>query len=161
MLSPLRAQVNACLERINASRKPALRRTENPAFLLMTDLPRIADDAAVEAFVAMVEALGWQVQAAPGWLMLDHPVEPPALCWPEEMRGEWGCCVQLLRLHRDHAPAQGYIRALVKAADVGSDRVEQLCRHWHGEFAALLREHRPLPGELAPYLCAAMKEDAK
>lgn len=161
MLRALRAQVNAHLWQAQTVRKPALRRTDDPSALLMTDLPRIASEEAVAAFVEAITAEGWRVQCGPDWILLDHDVPVPEAPWPEEYPGETGCCAWLLRQHPGDASAQGYIRALAKAADAGHDKVEQLCRQWHGEFAACLREHRPLPGRLAPYLCAAMKEEAE
>lgn len=159
MLRALRAQVNALLTQVSTSRKPALRRTDHPDALLMTDLPRIAEDAAVEAFITRLEEDGWRVLREPGWLLLDHPVPVPAAENPAQYPGEWGCCLRILRAKPGMAPAQGYIRALVKAQEEGQARVERLCKQWHGEFAACLREHKALPGALIPYLCAVKKEE--
>lgn len=161
MLTALRRQVQAHLAKVPAQRKPALRRTDEPDALLTTDLPRIAGPEALAAFTAALEENGWRVRQAPGWLLLDHDVPVPAVEWPQDYPGEWGCCLWLLRQHPEGGAPAEMIRALVKAAEMGPDKVERLCRQWHGEFAACLREHRPLPGGVAPYLCAAMKEEAK
>lgn len=159
MLTALRREVQAKLMSVPASRKPALRRSEDPGALLATDLPGIAKPEAVAAFVAAMEAEGWHVWQKDGWLLLDHAVPMPEWGWPEVYPGEWGCCMWLLRQHLGTEAPAGHIRALVKAAEQGNDKVERLCRAWHEEFAVLLRAHQPLPGGLAPYLRAAMKEE--
>lgn len=161
MLTALRRAMQAHLAAVPAQRKPALRRTDDPDALLMTDLPRIVPPEAVDAFISAVEAEGWRVRQEPGWMLLDHPVPAPEMVWPEAYPGEWGCCLWLLRQHPGNDAPPAYIRALVKAAEQGQDKVERLCKQWHGEFAALLRERQVLPGGLAPYLAAAMKEDAR
>lgn len=159
MLTALRRRVQAVLEQADARRKPALRRWDAPGALLGTDLPAAADEMQVQIFISRMETQGWRVQREGIWLLLDCDVPVPQACPPEKLRGEWGCCVALLARHGGtEAPAES-IRALAKAAEEGNDKVERLCRLWHGEFAACLREHRPLPGGLLPYLCAAMKED--
>lgn len=161
MLRALRREVQALLASVSSQRKPALRRTDDPGALLATDLPGIAQPEAVEAFAAELEAWGWRAWQRDGWLLLDRPVPVPEWAWPEAYPGEWGCCLWLLRLHPGQEAPAGHIRALVKAQEQGREQVERLCRAWHGEFALLLRQHQPLPGGLAPYLCAAMKEEAR
>lgn len=161
MLRALRHQVQLRLESVPASRKPALRRSDHPHALLATDLPGIAREKDVAAFVSAMEAEGWRVWEERGWQLMDHAVPLPRWRWPEEYPGEWGACLWLLKHHPgSEAPAE-MIRALVKAAEQGPARVEHLCAQWHGLFAELLRGHQPLPGGLAPYLAAAMKEDAE
>lgn len=161
MLTALRREVQAHLACVPVQRKPALRRTDDPDALLMCDLPRITKQEDVAAFITVLEAEGWRVRQEVGWLLLDHDVPEPEWAWPEAYPGEWGCCLWLLRQHPGEALAQGYIRELVKAAEQGQERVEWLCRRWHGEFAARLREHQLLPGGLVSYLCAAMKEETR
>ena len=161
MLTALRRAVQAHLAAVPVQRRPALRRTEDPRALLMCDLPRIARETDAAAVIAALEAEGWRVRQEPGWLLLDHDVPEPEWAWPQAYPGEWGCCLWLLKQHPGQEAPKEKIRALVKAAEQGCDRVEWLCRQWHGEFAALLREHQPLPGGLVPYLCAAMKEEER
>jgi len=159
MLTALRKAAQTCLAGVSVSRKPALRRSDEPDALLATDLPRVADKEAVAAFAAAMEKDGWRVWEKSGWLLLDHDVPAPAWRWPDEYPGEWGCCMWLLKQHPGgDAPAE-MIRALVKAAEQGNDKVERLCAQWHGLFAEMLRRRQPLPGALAPYLYAAMKEE--
>lgn len=155
----LRQQVQLCLSQVPCQRKPALRRTDDPSFLLMTDLCRIASKEAVEDFLHRLCDLGWSVKSAEGWLLLDHPIPQPELALPPVFPGEWGCCLQLLSQHPSEDAPPVLLRQLVKAAEMGNDKVEKLCRDWHSHFAALLRQHQPLPAGLLPYLCAAMKED--
>jgi len=161
VLTALRHQVREHLEALPAQRKPALRRTDDPGALLMTDLPRIAGPEEVAAFIAALEKEGWRAWQEPGWLLLDHDVPVPDRPWPDAFPGEWGCCLRLLRAHPGKDAPREYIRALVKAAEQGNDKVERLCKAWHGEFAARMREHQPLPGGLVPYLLAAMKEETR
>lgn len=155
MLSQMRSQVRSVLEGVPARRKPALRRSDAPDALLATDLPLIAPSDAVEAFRADMSVLGWHTALRNGWLTLDAPVPPPDAAIPASFAGECGCCISLLLRHPETAPAEDFIRAVVKAADAGFIPLERLCVQLHAEFAARLRMHAPLPGALLPYLCAA------
>ena len=155
MLTGLRQQVQAVLYAVPATRKPALRRSDAPDALFATDLPLIAQEDAVRTFIADMEAAGWRVRKHNGWLTLDAPVPVPDHTIPTALAGESGCCISLLLRHRDDAPAEDFIREAVKAADAGRLPFERLCVRLHGEFAARLRRHEPLPGALLPYLCYA------
>lgn len=159
MLRALRKAVQACMENVPVSRKPALRRSDDPGALLATDLPCVAGKEAVAVFVAAMEQAGWRVWERNGWLLLDHAVPAPAWRWPDEYPGEWGCCMWLLKQHPGDDAPEDMIRSLVKAEEQGSDKVERLCARWHALFAGKLRNQQPLPGGLAPYLAAAMKEE--
>lgn len=155
MLSHLRSQVRPVLESVPARRKPALRRTDAPDALLVTDLPLIAAPDHVAAFQAEMARLGWHTAMKNGWLALDAPIPAPALTIPANLEGECGCCISLLLRHPDAAAPEDFIRAVVKAADAGPIPLERLCAQLHADFAARLRQHIPLPGALLPYLCAA------
>lgn len=155
MLTALRTQVQRVLYAVPAKRKPALRRSDAAEALFATDLPLIAEEAAVAVFTADMTGLGWTVSMRNGWLTLDAPVPAPTYAMPDAPAGECGCCISLLRRHQDDAPAEEFIRALVKAADSGRLPFERLCGQLHGEFAARLRRHEALPGALLPYLCCA------
>ena len=98
---------------------------------------------------------GWTVSVRNGWLALDAPVPVPTYAVPDALMGECGCCISLLLWHQDDAPAEDFIRSVVKAADAGRLPFERLCGQLHGEFAARLRRHEALPGALLPYLCRA------
>ena len=155
MLTALRQQVQAVLYAIPAKRKPALRRSDAPDALFATDLPLIAEVSAVAAFTAELKKMGWTVREGKGWLMLDAAVPVPAYTVPAELTGECGCCISLLLRHDEAAAATEAIRAVVKAADAGKQPFDRLCAQLHGELAARLREHQPLPGALLAYLCRA------
>lgn len=155
MLTALRLQVQRMLYAVPAQRKPALRRSDAPDALFATDLPLIADAAAVQTFIEAMICLGWTVCQRKGWLTLDAPVPVPEYTQPIVLTGECGCCISLLQRHAEDAPAADHIRALIKAADAGRMPFERLCSQLHGEFAARLRRHEPLPGALLPYLCNA------
>lgn len=155
MLTALRQQVQSLLYAVSAQRKPALRRSDAPDALFATDLPLIAREDAVLTFIADMEAAGWTVCQRNGWLTLDAPIPVPKYTIPTAPTGECGCCISLLLRHPDAAPAEAYIHAVAKAAEGGRQPFERLCAQLHGEFAVLLRDHRPLPGGLLPYLCHA------
>ena len=155
MLTTLRTQVQGVLYAVPAERKPALRRSDAPDALFATDLPLVAEAEAVQTFAADMTCLGWTVSERNGWLTLDAAVPAPDAQVPQTLTGECGCCISLLLRHMDDAPAEEHIRAVVKAADAGKQLFERLCGQLHGEFAAQLRQHQPLPGKLLPYLCAA------
>ena len=155
MLTALRRQVQSVLYAVPVSRKPALRRSDAADALFATDLPLIAEADAVQGFIADMEQRGWTVVERNGWLLLDAAVPVPEYAVTTAPAGECGCCISLLLRHMDDAPAEEHIRAVVKAADAGKQPFERLCGQLHGEFAAQLRQHQPLPGKLLPYLCAA------
>lgn len=155
MLTALRQQVQSILYAVPTKRKPALRRSDALDALFATDLPLIAAAEAVAAFIADMEGLGWTVRERSGWLTLDAAVPVPEYTIPEAPAGECGCCISLLLRHREEAASEEYIRAVTKAAEAGKLPFERLCAQLHGEFAVCLREHRPLPGGLLPYLCRA------
>ncbi len=155
MLTALRREVREALDAADTSRPPALRRAGRAEALLATDLPETASEDAVARFSALLTRRGWQVTRQGAWLLLDHPIEPPAI-EGEIPPGELGCCASLLSRHPGpDAPAER-IRALAKAAEAG--QAERLCGAWHREFAAMLRRGEELPGGLLPYLYAAARE---
>ncbi len=153
MLTALRLQVQEILYAVPAKRKPALRRSDAPEALLATDLPLIADAAAVEAFRKAMTSRGWRIGERSGWLTLDVPVPAPSADIPGSLQGECGCCISLLLRHPGDAPAEALIRDAVKACDAGRQSAERLCARLHGELAVRLRKRQPLPGALTPYLC--------
>ena len=155
MLTALREQVQSALYAVPASRKPALRRSDAADALFATDLPLISEATGVRTFIADMEAAGWRVSGRNGWLLLDAAVPVPEYAVTAAPAGECGCCISLLLRHMDDALAEEHIRAVVKAADAGKQPFERLCGQLHGDFAARLRQHQPLPGRLLPYLCRA------
>ncbi len=148
-------QVQCVLYAVPAKRKPALRRSDEPDALFATDLPLVAEEAAVMAFRDVMERRGWTVRERNGWLTLFAVIDVPFCGVPDALKGECGCCIAILNRHADDAPAEQYICAVAKAADAGKQPFERLCRQLHAEFAARLRKHEPLPGELLPCLCQA------
>lgn len=157
MMKTLRAQVQNALYAVPAKRKPALRRSDAPDALLATDLTLIAGAEEVARFCEDIGRLGWRTSLRRGWLTLDAPVPVPEAVLDEPGAGECACCISLLKRHPDDAPAEQYIRAVVKAADAGLQPFERLCGELHAEFAARLRRHEALPGVLLPYLCEASR----
>lgn len=155
MLRKLREQVQSVLYALPARRKPALRRSDAPDALFATDLPLVVEENGAALFIAEMECKGWRVQEQSGWLKLDMPVPVPDAGIPDVLQGECGCCISLLMRHGGAADATGFIREVVKASDASCQVLERLCMQLHGEFAARLRRHEPLPGALLPYLCEA------
>ncbi len=158
VLTVLRVQVQSVLYAVPAKRKPALRRSDADNALFATDLPLIAESAAVECFITNMADMGWHTELRNGWLVMDAPVPVPEYILPKELAGECGCCISLLVRHAQSAPAERIIRAVVKAADAGKQPFEKLCSQLHGEFAVRLRNHEALPGALLPYLCCAYRK---
>lgn len=158
MLRALRARVNAALAEVPVRRRPALRRSDAPDALLATDLPHAAEAEAVAAFVARMTAEGWRIrQAENGWLLLDADVPlPEAAPAAEDAPGECGCCLSILARHAEEdGQADGWIRAVAKAAEAGGQPFERCCGQLHTQLAEALRLHQPLPGKLLPYLKCA------
>lgn len=161
MLTALRAEAAALLSACPTRRRPALRRSDDPTFLLATDLPLAAEAAVAEAFTHQMEAQGWRIVPRGGWLLMDHALPMPADPGLATAPGEMGCALWLLRRHPGgEAPADA-LRALVKAAEAGPGPLERLCREWHAAWAEALRRHITLPGGLAPYLAAAIDKQRR
>lgn len=156
MLTALRREVREALDAADTSRPPALRRASQAEALLATDLPETASEDAVAHFSEALAGRGWRVTRRGAWLLLDHPISPPA-AQARELPGEAGCCASLLIRHPGSNAPTERIRALAKAAEAG--QVERLCAAWHREFAAMLRRGETLPGGLLPYLYAAAREE--
>ena len=155
MLTALRRTVQAALEELPVTRRPALRRSDDPQALLATDLPLTTDAGTVARFVARLEADGWRVCRRGDWLLLDADVPVPPWEIPAVLDGEAGCCISLLLRHPGDEADRTVLREIVKAAESGRTALERLCARLHAEWAAALREHRNLPGGLLPYLCRA------
>ena len=156
MMKQLREQVNGVLTAVSCRRRPALRRSDAAEALLATDLPFAADADAVEEAVRRLTALGWRVWLAEnGWLLLDAAVPAPQAALPCAPQGECGCCITILLRHPESGDARVLIRAAVKAEEAGRQYFDRFCAQLHGELAARLRRHKPLPGGLLPYLCRA------
>lgn len=151
MLTALRAAVNARFDALPLRRKPALRRSDDEAYLLATDLPLTCDEATAARFISMMEADGWRVTQVGDWLWLDHPVPVPDAA-PTAACGELGCLIALLERHPGGAADPAEIRALVKAQEART--LDRLCATWHREWAVRLRRRAPLPGTLLPWLYA-------
>ena len=159
MLSAARAQARSWMEALPAARPPALRRAEDPDWLLATDLPRLVSAEHLARFREQAERAGWRTAPAPaGWLLLDAPLTPPPVEIPETPPpGETGALLSLLLRHPDGAEDPRDLRTLLKAAEQGSAALERVCAQLHREGAVRLREGRPLPGALIPWLCAAIR----
>ena len=151
----MRMQVQSILYAVPAKRKPALRRSDVQDAIFATDLPMIAEGDALIAFRKEMTRLGWRMDVRNSWLIMDAPIPAPEASIPDALSGECGCCISLLLRHQEDAPANDFIRSVVKAADAGCQPFEYLCRQFHAEFAARLRRHDALPGALLPYLCHA------
>ncbi len=157
MLTEVRARINAALASVPASRRPALRRSDDPGALLATDLPLVAEPSAVRAFSDTLTAEGFRVMPRNGWLLLDAPVPAPETDVLADVPGEAGCCLSLLVRHPDDGDAADAIRAIVKAAEAGRQPFERLCARLHADLAGKLRLHQSLPGAALPHLCAACR----
>lgn len=155
MLTTLRREVQAALADVPVTRKPALRRSDDPEALLATDLPMAADEETVQRFIGRMNERGWRVWRQGSWLLLDAEVPVPNDAIPEALNGELGCCISLLLRHPGGETDREALRALVKAAERGPKALETYCAVLHASWAAALREHRELPGGLLPYLCRA------
>ncbi len=163
MLKELRLAVMRQWEDLSPERKPALRRSDAPGYLLATDAPKVLSATDTDVFAARLTALGWQMDRKGDWLWLDAPVPVPEEV-PDAWTGETGCCVSILRRAESHQQApcdeetREWIRLIVKAAEKGGDALHRTAGELHGCLAEKLRLKSPLPTLLIPYLNAAAKE---
>jgi len=108
--------------------------------------------------MACMQDRGWRMTLQAGWLLMDAPIPPMEAQPVPPADGEAACCLWLLAHHPSEDIDTLLLRELVKAQDAGKQPLDRLCAVWHRHFAALLRNKRPLPGGLLPYLCRAIKE---
>lgn len=156
MLTALRQTLTQRMAALEPQRRPALRRADDDAWLLCTDLPALIDGPRLAALTHSLEAEGWRCAQVRGWLYLDHPLPVPQIT-DAHLTGEAACAASLLRRHPYPVQDDVFLRRLVKAQEQGPAKVEAVCRSLHAECAARLRRHQPLPGLLLPYLIQAAK----
>lgn len=72
MLTSLRKRVTELMASVPVTRKPALRRSDEPDMLLATDLPGLTDSSSLEVLLETLTADGWSFRQQNGWLLLDH-----------------------------------------------------------------------------------------
>lgn len=152
MLTKLRGDVRAAMDGLPLTRRPALRRSDDPDMLLATDLPLVADDEVVERFLARMKRMGVLVSRQGNWLLMNAELDAPEHSVPARADGELGCCISLLERHPSNGTDARALRALAKAVECGRGEVQRLCAELHAAWAGMLRQHQELPGALLPYL---------
>ena len=150
-MNTFRQELAELLKTVPGRRPAALRRSLEDGWLYATDLPQAADAAALSAFRIRAEALGWRTEDNGGWLQMTRPFsEPPEQGFTGPFGSEAGCCLSLLRRHRDRLAgeadqAQDIRIRLVKAGEEGASAYEKACRQLHEEWAARLRRQETIP----------------
>ena len=155
-MKALRRELQSLLDPCPASRPPFLRRSLLPDRLLCTDLPAVAHPADVQAFLRHAADAGWRTSLQDGLIQLAKLPEAPLLSEMPPCGGETACAVSLLSRHPGGPFREEELFSLLKAAE--EKKLERLCTGWHRDWAARLRRHEALPGELLPWLVNAVKE---
>ena len=147
-----RKELQRMLAEEKTVRPPALRRSLEETFLYATDLPMLLSPEGLEAFRKRAERAGWRTERRDCWLQLTRIVRRPPEGWRKgAFSTEAAACASLQRRRKDRdagrecADGQREAILLVKAGEIGEEALESACRKIHREWAALLREHRPLP----------------
>lgn len=152
MLTSLRSELTALFAQAAPGRRPALRRANDDAWLFASDLPQVVDHDGLACVMKAARERGYTVQEANGWLYIDHELLPPMATGSQETTGEVACVISLLERHPSPCVEKSALRALAKAREQGTEKVEALCRRWHADFAQRLRRHEALPSHLISYL---------
>ena len=139
-----RQELLALLSDTAAYRKPALRRSLCDDYLYATDLPLCAAPEACISFWKRAAAVGWDARQDGNWINLRKPLSLfPAGWWaslPSE--GEAGCLRDLANRHPELVPTPVQAIRLIKAAEEGSESLEEACRAIHRDYAHRLREKK-------------------
>ena len=147
-INALRRELVSLFEDIPSERPPALRRSLKDEWLYAADLPAVFAEGWGETLGAKLKEAGWETLEEDGWVQLrKNAAEPPEGWYGGTFGPEAGCCLSLLARHAadaqsDPDPAQ---RMLIKAGEQGRDAYEAACAALHRDWAARLRQRRPLP----------------
>ena len=160
LLPGWRSELSCLLQGLPLERRPAIRRASQPDWLLACDLPLVAGEETTARFLAGAEAAGWRWKRNADWLLLNPPLslpDPGQDALQTIAEGELHCAIALLLRHGGSAWNEEDAWAVLKAAETGPEALDRLCARFHGEWAALLRQGKPLPGGLVSLLMAAGK----
>lgn len=138
----LRQELNRLLSAMEASRKPALRRSLSPDYLYATDLPLCASSEICEVFRRQAAAAGWESCPAGSWLNLRKAGALFPSGWWESLprEGEAACVSGLLLRHPSLRLSRSQAHLLLKAREESPASLEKACRSVHQDFARQLRE---------------------
>ncbi|MDO4483038.1 MAG: hypothetical protein Q4C54_00990 [Clostridia bacterium] len=141
MLTKEREQLRMLMAQAGFHRRPALKRCQDPDYLMATDFPAAASEEQTEVFVHSLQNHGWLCTRKGNWLFLDkESYELPNPPVPDTIpAGEIGCCISLLQRHMSDCGDIRLVRLLMKTADESAQKTEALCLVWHREWAAGLR----------------------
>lgn len=155
MLTALRHELCARLDALPVARPAVLRRAREEAWLFASDVPALLDSQDLCALHQSLQADGWTASVgADGWLRLDHRIALPESLSPVPSvdTAELDCLLSLLARHPSDLEDADSLRSLCKAWEEGAIAFNRCIRHLHGSWAVCLREYKPLPGCLTPYL---------
>ena len=156
MMQSAREALRGAMAGIEVLRPPVIRRSDEPEWMLATDLPGLTSEEGLNRFCEHVTASGWRHQRRGDWLLLDHLGALPTAGRPEgKITGEAASVISLLERHPDSAMDEKLLRMIAKRAEEGEAALENLCRSLHRDLAGRLRRGEALPGMLLPYLYAA------
>ena len=155
MLTALRRELRARLDALPVARPAVLRRAREEAWLFASDAPALLEGEALRALLQSLQADGWTASVGTdGWLRLDHRIALPKSLSPVPGvdTAELDCLLSLLARHPSDLEDADTLRSLCKAWEEGAITFNRCIRQLHGSWAVCLREHKPLPGGLTPYL---------
>ena len=155
MLTALRRELRTRLDALPVARPAVLRRAREEAWLFASDVPNLLNSESLCALLRSLQADGWTASVgADGWLRLDHRIALPESLSPVPGvdTAELDCLLSVLARHPSDLEDADTLRSLCKAWEEGTVAFNRCIRQLHGSWAVCLREHKPLPGGLTPYL---------
>ena len=155
MLTALRRELRARLDALPVARPAVLRRAREEAWLFASDVPALIEGEALRALLQSLQADGWTASVGTdGWLRLDHHIALPESLSPVPCvdTAELDCLLSVLARHPSDLEDADSLCSLCKAWEEGAIAFNRCIRQLHGSWAVCLRDRRPLPGGLTPYL---------
>lgn len=142
MMKELRKELLEAISALPFDRVPIIRRSNNPNYLLTSDLPLHIPKNVLDAFIRKMTEDGWTVTiTGNNWIEVDKKLIYKI--GGTISGNEASCCARLLEKHPGNADEHKTERDILKAKD--ANKLEECCRSLHRSWAEALRRGDELP----------------